>query len=96
MTAPIVLLTGATGFIGRHLVEIARVEGQPFVELRNVLIKHGDDARPHFWDLCPRQLKAKTPNYMRLLDIRLAVPEQRRLCVMIGEALRLAPNLVPD
>ena len=40
-----------------------------------------------------RELEAKRIDDMRLLDLGLAVPEEHRLRVVVGEAFGLAANL---
>ena len=74
----------------RHAQAVCDRAGQLFcniAQLRHHSLAHG--GRLHL-----RELEAVRADDVQLLDIGLAVPEQRRLVVVLGELLRLAPDLV--
>jgi hypothetical protein len=56
--------------------------------------EHGDDALADGVRLDARQLELIGLHDVGLLDGRLALPEEPRLCVVVGELLGLAVHLV--
>ena len=80
--------------IGAGICRMPRPGGHRLGQLRRDVHQPGHHALADRRRLHPRQLEAEGVDDVRLLDRRLAVPEQRRLRVVIGEALGLAADLV--
>ena len=82
------------GFRKRFGQRHAELVGKRCGELRVHVGEHRNDALADSRHLDLGELEAKAAHDVRLFDGRLTVPEERRLRVVIGEALGFAPHLV--